>query len=145
MKKATVCAAVIKHRGMWLLISTASAAAVIVLTITPGRSLVIALIHSVLDRVWWGDLIGHTALMGALTTVLYGAARLGMRRRFSSSLAFALVNTLAISGITEVLQIFSDGRTADRADLMANLLGVFVAVSAICYQRVRVLFRDESI
>lgn len=145
MKKTIRCAAVIKHRGLWLLISAASAAAVIALTVMPGRSVMIALIHSALERIWWGDLIGHTALMGALTIVLYNAARLGMRRRFSSSLAFALVITLAISAITEVMQMFSDGRTADRADLMANVLGVFVAVSAICYQRVLALFRNESI
>ncbi len=133
-----------KNRAaVWMFTSAVSTAAVVMLMLAPDR--VIGWVHQVLERVWWGDLIGHTALMGALTMVLYGGARLGMRRRFSSSLAFALVITLAVSGITEVLQMFTEGRTADRADFMANLLGVFVAVSAICYQRVRVLFRDESI
>ncbi len=127
----------------WMLTSAASTAAVVTLLLAPDR--VIGWVHLVLDRVLWGDLIGHAALMGGLTAVLYAGMRFGFRRRFSQSLALAIFATLAISAITEAMQLFMEGRTPDRADFTANLLGIFITTSAICYQRLRVMFHNETI
>ncbi|MFN8528424.1 MAG: VanZ family protein [Anaerolineae bacterium] len=120
-------------RRLWLITAAIWIAGVVLLTTLPDRVSLIRQIEISLRHIWGGDLIGHTGLMGAFTGVVYAAARRGWRARFTLALAVAVLIPAFTSAITEWMQQFSPGRTPDRADFVANLLGVFIAATLICY------------
>ncbi len=136
MKKST---ALVRGRSQhWMpalfwLTGAAALVGVIALTTLPGRVRVINAVHNILDHIFWGDMIGHFALFAALTFVLFWMLRRAARLRVSLALWLTVFTGVMIGGITEYLQQYSPGRAVDRADLMANWLGVFAAATVIMY------------
>jgi hypothetical protein len=104
---------------------------VVALTILPRNFFMIRFIHEVISTVVWGDLIGHASLFGALTLLLYRTLRWHLG--FSPSIWLAVTIGGMIGGLTEWMQRYAAGRDMDRADLMANWLGVAAAGMLICY------------
>lgn len=124
-------------RCLWIVTAAMWIAGVVLLTTLPDRVSLIRQIETALRRVGGGDLIGHTGLMGVFAGVVYAAARRGGRARFTLALAAAVLIPALISAFTEWIQQFSPGRTPDRADFVANLLGIFIAATLICYAAAR--------
>ena len=113
------------------LIVISASGVVILLTTLPGRVGLIKMIHEAMDGSQYADLIGHCALFGALTLLLYRV----LKHERTAALWIALGTAGGIGVVTEWLQQFSAGRSADRADFVANLLGVFIAATLILSAR----------
>ncbi len=113
------------------LLLVCASTAVILLTTLPQKVGLIRAIHDALPGSSYGDLIGHMALFGGLAALIYAVVGAGRGVRLMTALWIAVGMTIGIGTITEWAQQFSAGRSADRADLMANLLGVFIAATLI--------------
>lgn len=79
------------------------------------------------------DAIGHAALYGTLTVVLYWALR--GRVRFPYALTAALGTALTLALTTELLQRFSPGRSVQLSDLLGNWLGIMTAAMLISFRQ----------
>ncbi len=79
------------------------------------------------------DAIGHAALYGTLTAVLYWALR--RRVSFSRALIVTLVTALALALMTELAQRFAPGRSVQLSDLLGNWLGIMTVTMLICFRQ----------
>ena len=78
------------------------------------------------------DALGHAALFGTLTAVIYWALR--ERMGFSRAFWIALFGAMSIGLTTELLQHFSPGRSVQLSDLLGNWLGVMTVIALIGYR-----------
>ncbi|MBN1428922.1 MAG: VanZ family protein [Anaerolineae bacterium] len=75
------------------------------------------------------DAIGHVVLCGVLVGLWYWALRGSME--FAVALGIAVAIGLVLGVVTEVAQIFVPSRGASLLDLLANMLGIGLAVGAV--------------
>ncbi len=82
------------------------------------------------------DAMGHAALHGTLTLIIYWALnrRIGFRR----ALWVALLTVMALGLTTELLQHWSPGRSVQLSDLMGNWLGAMTVAMLISFFRASV-------
>lgn len=85
------------------------------------------------------DAIGHAALYGTLTAVLYGALR--QRAGFSRAFVVTLALVLPLALATELAQRFVPGRTVQLSDLLGNWLGILAIALLICFRQATALSR----
>lgn len=76
---------------------------------------------------------GHIVLFFALALVLYWALR-GLMR-FSFAFSLTLLTCIGVAAATEIAQRYAAGRTPSIGDLVANLLGLFMAATLISLRR----------
>jgi VanZ family protein len=79
------------------------------------------------------DALGHGALYGILTAVIYWT--LSRRIRFTWAFGIALGTALLLGLATELLQHFSPGRSTQLSDLLGNWLGAMTAAVFIGFHR----------
>jgi len=119
-------------RGVILLVC---AAVVIALTTLPARFGIVQWttnLFAISGHPNMHDAIGHAALHGMLTLVIYWALR--PRLGFTFGFAAAVLSVLTLGLVTEVSQQFSPGRTMMLSDLLANWLGVMTMAALIGFR-----------
>jgi VanZ family protein len=119
-----------RYRLRWVALLMWSMFAVI-LTTQPDRTPIVFLVSRTIGRTEFGATLGHTALFGILTLLLYLTLAIRLPLRFA--LFGAMGVTLTIGASTEVYQLLVSGRTPSTADLLANWLGVFAIGFVIAY------------
>lgn len=125
----------IKQGSLSGILLLACAGIVIALTTLPSSASIIRLFHPL--TLFQGhpnanDAVGHAALYGTLTLVIYWALhRIGFGRAFW----IALVTAMLLGAATEYIQQFSPGRTMMLSDLLANWLGAMTVAALIGYRR----------
>lgn len=79
-----------------------------------------------------GDAIGHAALFGSLTLLVYWTLRL--RLRFEAAFWLAVGMVFMLSTATEFSQQLIDGRTLTLSDLLANWVGVLAIATIVSFR-----------
>ena len=79
------------------------------------------------------DAVGHAALYGLLTAVVYGALRRWLG--FTPAFWIAVALGLALGLLTELSQQYTPGRAMMLSDLLGNWLGVMTVAMLIGYWR----------
>jgi hypothetical protein len=109
---------------------------VVALTTLPGNAAPVEWLNDlfvIADHPNLRDAIGHGALYGTLTAILYWALR--GRVRFPYALSTALGAALTLALATELLQHFAPGRSVQLSDLLGNWLGIMTAAMLICFRQ----------
>ncbi|MDZ7820914.1 MAG: VanZ family protein [Candidatus Marinimicrobia bacterium] len=113
-----------ERRSFFYFLCTALYAAVLLIVLLlPSESMPEHKVFSA-DKIW--HLLSYSLLtMGLMFSFREGGWKRGYNRRWS------LVIALAHAGISEVLQNFSPGRSADLGDWIANCAGIGIALLAL--------------
>lgn len=119
-----------RYRVRWL-VMLAWGMFALILTTQSDRVPLVRLVSRTIGSTELGATIGHAALFGMLTLLLYLA--LAMRFRLTLALFGAMAVTLMIGASTEIFQRLVVSRTSSTADLLANWLGVFAVGFMIAY------------
>ena len=102
---------------------------VVLLIILPEWAPGIGPLFSVVDRIVYGDKIGHAVLFCGLLLLNYGT----LARWFAPirALVLAAGSVFLLSIGTEAFQIFESSRSVSSMDLTANWLGILAAMTLI--------------
>ena len=106
---------------------------VVLLTTLPGDLPVMRALFSVTRRIRFSDTIGHAALFGISTALIWQLLHRWLRPHHALLLAMATV--LAVGASTEVYQWYVASRSASMSDMLANWLGVFIVGFVISYRQ----------
>jgi VanZ family protein len=78
----------------------------------------------------WYDKIAHALLFGILAYLLIYYLVLFPRLNFKIAILISIILSVIYSALTEYLQLYIPGRSMSELDLLAGVIGIFIAALA---------------